>query len=85
MPKRCSVGARFSNTGCSRITSSRMSHTSGPSRSTSFLEALMEVDNPRRSSLLKMKGLNSSSAIFLGNPHWCNFRVGPTTMTERPE
>ena len=29
MPRRCSVGARFSSTGCSRITSSRMSHTCG--------------------------------------------------------
>jgi hypothetical protein len=29
MPRRCSVGARLSMTGCSRITSSRMSHTTG--------------------------------------------------------
>ena len=29
MPRRCSVGARFSSTGCSRITSSRMSQTTG--------------------------------------------------------
>src|SRR5215472_10448524 len=41
MPRRCSVGARLSSTGCSRITSSRMSHTSGPSRSTRRLAALM--------------------------------------------
>src|SRR2546427_99931 len=32
-----------------------------------------------------MNGLNSSSAIFLGSPHWCNFSSGPTTITERPE
>ena len=30
-------------------------------------------------------GLNSSSAISFGRPHWCSFSVGPTTMTERPE
>src|SRR3569623_681613 len=43
MPRRCRVGARLSSTGCSRITSSRMSHTSGPWRSTSFFAALIEV------------------------------------------
>ena len=32
-----------------------------------------------------MNGLNSSSAIFFGSPHWCSFSSGPTTMTERPE
>ena len=31
-----------------------------------------------------MNGLNSSSAIFFGSPHWCSFSSGPTTMTERP-
>src|ERR1051326_6665033 len=31
MPRRCSVGARLSSTGCSRMTSSRMSQTSGRS------------------------------------------------------
>ena len=51
MPRRCSVGARFSSTGCSRITSSRMSHTSALSRSTSFLAALIVVAKPRRCSL----------------------------------
>ena len=30
-------------------------------------------------------GLKSSSAIFLGKPHWCNLSSGPTTITERPE
>jgi hypothetical protein len=24
-----------------------------------------------------MKGLNSSSAIFFGSPHWCSFSSGP--------
>ena len=32
-----------------------------------------------------MNGLNSSSAIFLGSPHWFSFSSGPTTITERPE
>ena len=40
MPRRCSVGARLSSTGCSRITSSRMSQTSGFSFSTSFFACL---------------------------------------------
>ena len=52
MPRRCSVGARLSSTGCSRITSSRMSHTSGRSFSTIFLALLMVVTAPRSSSLL---------------------------------
>ena len=47
--------------------------------------ALMVGASPRSCSLLKMNGLNSSSAIFLGRPHWCSFNVGPTTITERPE
>ena len=85
MPRRCSVGARLSMTGCSRITSSRMSQTSGPSRSTSRLAALMVVAWPRNCSFEKMNGLNSSRASFLGRPHWCSLSVGPTTMTERPE
>ncbi len=42
-------GARFSRTGCSRITSSRMSHTTGSWPSTIFLaaygKALMRQDN----------------------------------------
>jgi hypothetical protein len=85
MPRRCSVGARFSSTGCSRITSSRMSHTSGPSRSTMRLAALMVEASPRSCSFWKMNGLNSSRAIFFGRPHWCRRSRGPTTMTERPE
>ena len=85
MPRRWSVGARFRSTGCSRMTSARMSHTSGVSRSTIFLAALMVVASPRVSSLPKMKGLKSSSAIFFGSPHSCRRSVGPTTMTDRPE
>ena len=52
MPRRCSVGARFSSTGCSRIASSRMSHTSGSCCSTISLACLMVVTRPRSSSLL---------------------------------
>ena len=85
MPRRCSVGARFSITGCSRITSSRMSQTTGSCASTIFFAALIVVARPIVSSLLKMNGLNSSSAISFGRPHWCSFSCGPTTMTERPE
>ena len=51
MPRRCRVGARFRSTGCSRITSSRMSHTSGPSRSTMRFAALMVEASPRSCSL----------------------------------
>ena len=52
MPRRWSVGARLSITGCSVMTSSRMSQTSGCSFSTSFLALLMVVTYPRSSSLL---------------------------------
>ncbi len=31
-----------------------------------------------------MNGLNSSSAISFGKPHWCSFSDGPETITERP-
>ena len=85
MPKRCKVGARLSNTGCSLITSSKMSHTTAVPDSTSFLAALMVVAMPMASKREKMNGLNNSNAINLGRPHWCSLRVGPTVMTERPE
>ena len=32
-----------------------------------------------------MNGLNSSSAMSFGRPHWWSFRYGPETITERPE
>ena len=67
------------------VSSSRMSQTTGVSDSTSRLAALMVVAIPIISSLWKMNGLNSSSAIFFGRPHWCSLSSGPTTMTERPE
>ena len=52
MPRRWSVGARFRSTGCSLMTSSRMSHTSGRSFSTIFFADLMVLTYPRSSSLL---------------------------------
>jgi hypothetical protein len=45
--------------------------------STSFFAALMVVAMPIASRREKMKGLNSSSAISLGRPHWCSLRSGP--------
>ncbi len=52
MPSRCSVGARLRSTGCSRMTSSRKSQTSGRCCSTISLAALMVVTRPSFSSLL---------------------------------
>ncbi len=46
MPRRWSVGARLSITGCSRITSSRMSQTSLRSFSTHFFACLRVIDRP---------------------------------------
>ena len=85
MPRRCSVGARLSSTGCSWMTSSSTSHTSGIIESTIFLAALMFCALLRSTSWAMMNGLNSSSAMSLGRPHWWSFSDGPATMTERPE
>ena len=51
MPRRWRVGARLSITGYSLTTSSRVSHTSGVSRSTIFLALLTVETNPFCSSL----------------------------------
>ena len=85
MPRRCSVGARFRSTGCSAMTSSRTSQTSGTIESTYFFAALMFWTDFRSTSRLMMNGLKSSSAISFGRPHWCSRSVGPATITERPE
>ena len=85
MPRRCSVGARLSSTGCSVMTSSRTSHTTGRARSTIRLADLMFCACDRSTRRFITNGLNSSSAICLGRPHWCSFSCGPDTMTERPE
>ena len=49
-PIKDDVGALFSNTGCSLITSSKTSQTSGVSLSTNFLAALIVVASSRCSS-----------------------------------
>jgi hypothetical protein len=85
MPRRWSVGARFSSTGCSAMTSSSTSQTSGVIESTYFFAALMFWTDFRSTSRLMMNGLKSSSAISFGRPHWWSFRYGPATITERPE
>ncbi len=85
MPRRCSVGARLSSTGWSLMTSSRMSHTSARSFSTIRLAVLIVCAKPCSRNFRMMNGSKSSSAIFLGSPHWWSFSSGPMTMTERPE
>jgi hypothetical protein len=85
MPRRCRVGARLSSTGCSWITSSSTSQTSGTIDSTIFLAALMFCTALRSTSWAMMNGLKSSSAISFGRPHCCSCRLGPETITERPE
>ena len=85
MPRRWSVGARLRSTGCSWMTSSRTSQTSGIIESTIFLAALMFWTALRSTRRAMMNGLNSSSAISFGRPHWCRRSDGPATMTERPE
>ncbi len=85
MPRRCRVGARFSRTGCSAMTSSSTSQTTGRARSTIRFADLMFCAWLRSTSRFITNGLKSSSAICLGRPHWCSLSWGPTTMTERPE
>ena len=85
MPRRCSVGARLSSTGCSVMTSSSTSQTTARARSTMRLALLMFCAWLRSTSRFMTNGLNSSSAICFGRPHWCSLSCGPTMMTERPE
>ena len=85
MPRRWSVGARLRSTGCSLMTSSRTSQTSVSGRSIMRLADLMFCASSMSTSRFITNGLNSSSAISFGRPHWCSLSVGPTTMTERPE
>ena len=85
MPRRCRVGARFRSTGCSRMTPSSTSQTWGRRRSTIRLADLMFWASSASTSRFMTNGLNSSRAISLGRPHWWSCRVGPITMTERPE
>jgi len=56
-------------------------------RSLAFHQALGRLDGRGLAPQLQLRedeGLNSSSAIFFGSPHWCRRSVGPTTITERP-
>ncbi len=69
---RCTV----EENGCSRITSTRTSQTSD-SRSTIFLAALMVVWTAHFQHRMNGRRLG---AIFLGEPHWCRRRVGPTVI-----
>ena len=85
IPSLWRVGARLSNTGCSRIISSKISHTWSSILSIWFLAFLMLLANSRLTNSRITNGLNNSSAISLGNPHWYIFKFGPTTITERPE
>ena len=85
IPRRWSVGARFSSTGCSLMTSSSTSQTCGRARSTMRFALLMFCASAWSTSRFITNGLNSSSAICLGRPHWCSRSSGPTTMTDRPE
>jgi len=66
------------------MTSSSTSQTSGIIESTIFLAALMFWTALRSTRRAIDDGLNSSSAISFGRPHWCRRSDGPATMTERP-
>src|SRR6266536_2186302 len=76
MPRRCSVGARFSSTGCSAITSSSTSQTSSVIESTYFFAALMFCTDLRSTSRLMMNGLNSSSAMIFAGPQLKLYQCG---------
>jgi hypothetical protein len=39
----------------------------------------------RSTSRAIMNGLKSSRAMSFGRPHWWSLRLGPETITERPE
>ena len=75
MPRRWRVGARFSSTGCSWMTSLSTSHTWGRCRSTMRLAALMFCATSWSTSRFMTKGLNNSSAMALGRPHWCRLQL----------
>ena len=85
IPSLCSVGARFNITGWSLITSSNISHTSGRNLSTILFAFLILWAIPRPTNSFITNGLNNSTAISFGTPHWYILSSGPTTITERPE
>ena len=84
-PSLWSVGALFSNTGCSLTINSSASQTALVSFSTSFLACLIVEAKPSLFNLAYKNGLNNSKAIFFGNPHSWSFKSGPTTITDLPE
>ena len=65
--------------------SSNASQTAFVSLSTNFFACLIVEARPNLFNLAYKKGLNNSNAIFFGKPHSCNFRSGPTTITDLPE
>ena len=83
-PSLCNVGALFSITGCSLTIVSSASQTSPFSFSTNLFACLIVVAKPSLSNLAYKKGLNNSTAIFLGSPHWWSFNSGPATITDLP-
>ena len=70
------VGARLRSTGCSLITPSSTSHTSGRTRSTMRLALLMFCVLFCETSSRMTNGLKSSSAIFFGRPHSLQLQLG---------
>jgi len=85
IPNLCNVGARFSITGCSLIFSSTISHTLSSWFSIIFLADLILEAISFETNPLITCGLNNSKAISFGIPHSYIFKLGPTTITERPE
>ena len=85
IPSLCNVGALLSNTGCSLITSSTMSHTRSSWFSIILLAALILLAISLETRPWITCGLNNSRAISFGIPHSYILSDGPTTITERPE
>src|SRR5215213_6630218 len=80
MPRRWRVGARFRSTGCSLMTSSSTSQTSGLRRSTICLALRMFGASALSTRTFMTNGLKSSTAMRRGRPHWCILRPGPTLL-----
>ena len=70
IPSLCSVGARFNITGWSFITSSNIPHTSGFNLSTILFALLIFCAIPLPTNSFITNGLNNSTAISFGSPHW---------------
>ena len=85
MPRRCSVGARLSSTGCSVMTSSRTSHTTGRARSTIRLADLMFCACDEVDEALHHERLEQLQRHLLGQTALVQLQLRTDTMTERPE